>query len=206
MLKSIIFDCDGVLLDTLEANRYFYDAILERLGYPRLNQSDLHAVHAMTVKEAFDHVMTPEDAQKAPEVAQGLDREIYIKHVKLPAYLHELLAKLKTRFTLGVVTNRDARGVRALEDFDLLRPFDAIISASDVERPKPDPEGLLKICGLFGISPAEGLFVGDSAADCQAAAAAQMPFVAYNAPVLPMKVARVAGMRGLEAYIDSISR
>lgn len=204
MLKSIIFDCDGVLLDTLEANRYFYDAILERLGYPRLSQADLHAVHAMTVKEAFDHVMTPEDALRAPAVAHELDREIYVAHVKVPDHLHNLLAKLKTRFRLGVVTNRDARGVQALADFDLLQPFDAIISASDVACPKPNPEGLLKICRIFGISPAEGLFVGDSAADYKAAAAAQMPFVAYNSPI-PETVTRVANMRELDDYINSLS-
>lgn len=180
MLKSIIFDCDGVLLDTLEANRHFYDAILARLGYACLTEEDLKVVHAMTVLEAFDHVLSPVDAKKAPLVAAEIDCKVYYAKVRIPANLHDLLARLKTCYKLGIVTNRNARGVKMLEEFKLRDFFEVVITSSDVAVPKPSPEGLLKACELLGVQPAEALYVGDSPSDMQAAKAAGVPFVAYE--------------------------
>lgn len=179
MYKAIIFDCDGVLLDTLEANRHFYNSILAKLGRRRLNAKDLQIVHAMTVKEAFAYLLGPKDAHKAPAMALTLDRGVYISKVKIPAHLKELLAWLKPGYKLGIVTNRDARGVKMLDNFGLLTYFDGIVTSSDVTRPKPAPEGLLKICSLLHVTPAEALYVGDSNSDQKAAADAQMPFAAY---------------------------
>lgn len=205
MLQAIIFDCDGVLLDTLEANRHFYNAILGRLGYNHLNEHDLYVVHAMTVGEAFAYALSPEDAAKAPEVAQSLDRDIYFNKVRVPDNLYELLTALKRNYKLGIVTNRDARGVGMLNDFNLLEYFDAVISCSDVKEPKPAPEGLLKICKLFGITPAEALYVGDSNSDQLAALAANMPFVAYASPGLKSD-RHAKNMLQLEQLIDNLAK
>lgn len=202
MLKSIIFDCDGVLLDTLEANRAFYDAILERLGYPSLNDADLHIVHAMTVLEAFAHVLSPNDALKAPVVAGQIDRAVYLSRVKVPEHTHELLQKLKGRFMLGIVTNRDARGIRLLDDFGLLDFFQAVVTSSDVVKPKPAPEGLLKACDLLGVAPGEALYVGDSPSDMRAANDAGVKFAAYGQG---LNIAcRAGNMRELELLIDNL--
>ena len=205
MFKCIIFDCDGVLLDTLEANRHFYNAILERLGYPFLSETDLKIVHAMTVLEAFNYVLSPVDALKAPEMAREVDRKIYFDKVRVPDYLYELLARLKIRYKLGIVTNRDARGVKMLAEFGLLDFFDAIVSSSDVSVPKPNPEGLLKACDLLGSTPAEALYVGDSPSDMQAAQAAGITFVAYNNSALRMGW-QATNMTALSFLIDNIGK
>lgn len=204
MLKSIIFDCDGVLLDTLEANRHFYDAILVRLGYACLNEKDLKIVHAMTVQEAFDYVLSPADALKAPRVADEIDRKVYYDKVRIPADLHDLLSRLKTCYKLGIVTNRNARGIKMLTEFQLRDFFDVVITSSDVNEPKPSPEGLLKACGLLGVTPAEALYVGDSPSDMQAARAAGMPFVAYENVALNAKL-RADDMRTLGFLIADIA-
>lgn len=204
MLKSIIFDCDGVLLDTLEANRHFYDAILARLGYACLTEADLKLVHAMTVQEAFDYVLKPADALKAPQVADEIDRKVYYDKVRIPADLHDLLARLKTCYKLGIVTNRNARGVKMLEEFKLRDFFDVVITSSDVSVPKPSPEGLLKACELLAVSPAEALYVGDSPGDMQAARAAGMPFVAYENIALNAEL-RAEDMRTLGLLIADIA-
>lgn len=201
MLKCVLFDCDGVLLDTLEANRHFYDAILERLGYPALTAPDLKIVHAMTVKEAFAHILTPADALLAPRVAETLDREIYRSRVRVPEYLHELLALLKQAYMLGIVTNRDSKSIQMLEAYDLLDVFDAVVTVSDVTAPKPSPEGIIKICGILGALPTETLFVGDSPVDLAAARAAGVTFVAYDNLTLDTAL-HAESMHMLEHLID----
>lgn len=204
MLKSIIFDCDGVLLDTLEANRHFYDAILARLGYACLTEDDLKVVHAMTVREAFDYVLSPADALKAPQVAEEIDRKVYYDKVRIPADLHALLAKLQNCYKLGIVTNRNARGVKMLAEFALRDFFDVVVTSSDVAVPKPSPEGLLKACDLLGVAPAEALYVGDSPSDMLAARAAGMPFVAYENVALDAKL-RADNMRALGLLINDLA-
>lgn len=205
MIKCIIFDCDGVLLDTIEANRHFYNAILDHLGYSCLSETDLKLVHAMTVLEAFKHVLSPADVLKAPQVAAQLDRRIYFDKVRVPANLHELLAKLKARYKLGIVTNRDARGIKMLGEFGLLDFFDVVVTSSDVAIPKPSPEGLLQACARLAVEPAEALYVGDSLSDMQAARAAAMPFAAYGNAELPIDL-KAANMHELGLLIDNIDR
>jgi phosphoglycolate phosphatase-like HAD superfamily hydrolase len=67
----------------------------------------------------------------------------------------------------------------------LTNDFDLVVSALDVARPKPDPECLHKIRAHFAVDPDEMLYIGDSPLDAQAAAAAGVPFIAFQNPDLP---------------------
>jgi HAD superfamily hydrolase (TIGR01509 family) len=62
--------------------------------------------------------------------------------------------------------------------------FDLIVTASDVERPKPHPDVLLKISDYFNIPPDQVIYIGDSRLDELAARAAGMSLVAYRNPEL----------------------
>lgn len=53
-----------------------------------------------------------------------------------------------------------------------------MLGGDDVEKPKPDPEGLLKLLELFGVRKNELLYIGDSHVDEKAAAAAGVDFCA----------------------------
>jgi HAD superfamily hydrolase (TIGR01509 family) len=73
---------------------------------------------------------------------------------------------------------------RLLAKFDLDGYFDLVVTASDVERPKPHPDALLKISDYFNIRPDQVIYIGDSRLDELAARAAGMPLVAYRNPEL----------------------
>jgi phosphoglycolate phosphatase-like HAD superfamily hydrolase len=73
---------------------------------------------------------------------------------------------------------------RLLAAFDLEGHFDLIVTASDVERPKPHPDVLLKISDHFNIPPEQVIYIGDSRLDQLAARSAGMPLVAYRNPEL----------------------
>jgi phosphoglycolate phosphatase-like HAD superfamily hydrolase len=55
-----------------------------------------------------------------------------------------------------------------------------VVTASDVTYPKPHPECLFKILDYFGADPEEGMYIGDSETDRQAALSTGVPFVAYK--------------------------
>ena len=86
------------------------------------------------------------------------------------------LRRLAKRAELALFTGR----VRAETDYTLDRLkvrefFRQVVTVEDVAKPKPDPEGLLKILG--GRNPARAVYVGDNVDDALAAASARVPFV-----------------------------
>jgi HAD superfamily hydrolase (TIGR01509 family) len=58
--------------------------------------------------------------------------------------------------------------------------FDLVVTSSDVRRPKPHPDALLKVLDFFNLTPAQTLYIGDSRLDEMAARSAAVPLVAYR--------------------------
>ena len=73
-----------------------------------------------------------------------------------------------------------------IEDFGLTGYFEYVMTASQVTKPKPHPEPLLKVLDYFKIEPEEALFIGDGEVDMMAANSAGVPFISYksNLPAL----------------------
>lgn len=70
---------------------------------------------------------------------------------------------------VGVFTGKGRRAARfSLEALGLLDRVDCVISGDDVERPKPDPDGLYRAAALLGVEPSGILMAGDSPADIRA--------------------------------------
>lgn len=83
--------------------------------------------------------------------------------------------------SVGVLTSDDRRPtLDFLAAAGLTDLVGAVVTADDVARPKPDPDGLLQISARFDVTPSRVLFVGDSLADAHAAIAAGAPFVAVG--------------------------
>jgi phosphoglycolate phosphatase len=102
--------------------------------------------------------------------------------------LVETLTALKGKVELAICTNRAASMEMIIEDFGLEGFFGCVMTAGKVQNPKPHPEPLLKVLEHYGLAPQEALFVGDSAVDMQAAAAAGVPFIAYKSDLPALAV------------------
>ena len=73
---------------------------------------------------------------------------------------------------------------RLLAEFDLAGYFDLVVTSSDVKRPKPYPDELIRILEYFDLESHQVIYVGDSRLDELAAKAAGIPLVAYRNPAL----------------------
>jgi phosphoglycolate phosphatase len=80
----------------------------------------------------------------------------------------------------AISTNRTTTIDQVLNMFALDPYFDLVISALDVEHPKPDPESVFKIMAHFEVEPECCLYIGDSEIDAQTALRAGVPLVAYK--------------------------
>jgi len=96
------------------------------------------------------------------------------------AFLESIRGRLRT----AISTNRTTTMPAVMEMSGLGSYFDMIVTALDVEHPKPHPEALLRILGHFGLTAREGIFIGDSEVDRQHAAAAGMAMIAFKNPAL----------------------
>lgn len=91
------------------------------------------------------------------------------------------LRELAHTYRLGAVTDTSvmtSEQVRAvLRGSYLDELLEVIVTSVDVGAPKPDPRGLRRALDIFGVTPAQALFVGDADCDEDAATAAGVAFV-----------------------------
>ncbi len=182
-IRCAIYDCDGVLFDSLEANGRLYSDLCSAIGRPPLREEELQYVHSHTVFEAI-HFISMEDSdleEKALQLLKQVDLRNYIVYLKMEPHLLQALTQLKERGILRAVdTNRTTSMKYIMEDFNLWPYFEMVVTALDVKNPKPHPESVDKILQAFRLRKEEVVFVGDSEVDQQTAKAAGVRFIAYK--------------------------
>ncbi len=185
-LKLVIFDCDGVMFDSKEANRQYYNHILAEFSHPPMSEEELDYVHIHNVMESVRHILRhyPEDIARAEEYRADLDYQPYLQHMRIEPDLIEFLEFLKPDYERAISTSRTTTMGTILDIFGLTPYFGMVITAFDVANPKPHPEALLTILEHYRISPAEAIYIGDSIIDREHSAGAGMRLIAFKNPKL----------------------
>jgi phosphoglycolate phosphatase len=179
--RVIIFDCDGVMFDSRQANTNLYNHLLSHFGLPPMAPEDVEFVHMHTVVESIQRIFrNSPHTDDALEYRLHLDYSPFIADMVLEPGLRELLDFLKPHYGLAVATNRSNTIGKVLEFNNLSDYFDIVVSSLDVENPKPHPESVFKILDFFGLEPDQCFYVGDSEVDYEVCRAAQVPLIAYR--------------------------
>jgi len=183
--RVIIYDCDGVLIDSRQSNEAFYNHILARFGLPAMDPQQLEVVHVSTSEQAIDYLFagTPFRGE-AQAYQRGVDNRPFITLLRLEPHVRETLIKLRPTYSTAIATNRGRSLLPILRHLGLEGLFDLTVTSYQVLRPKPHPECLLKILGHFRLDPEEALYIGDSEVDRLVSLKAGVPFVAYKNPWL----------------------
>jgi len=180
-IRLVAFDCDGVMFDTKAANTSYYNEILRFLGKPPLAPEQFEFVHMHTVDESLAFLIDdPADLEKAGIHRKAMSYMPFIRDMIIEPHLKPLLKKLKIRVNTAIATNRTDTMDHVLKEHGLEECFDLVVTALDVENPKPHPEPLIRILRHFDLKPREMIYIGDSKLDEMAAKAALVPFVAYG--------------------------
>ena len=177
-LAGVVFDCDGVMIDSREANRAFYNGVLDVLGLPAMGPEEESYAFMATAMEALRRMVPVE---RHGEIMDAVNRVDYGRTVLplirlMPGFVPFIEALHAKGSRLAIDTNRTDVGIERVLDFFSLPPyFEPVISAS-CARPKPSPEGPELILRAWGAAPGQALFVGDSENDRLAARGAGMVF------------------------------
>ena len=184
-LKVVTFDCDGVMFDSSQSNRAYYDHILSHFGKPPMTDRQFAYAHMHTVHGALAHLFEGTDLlDQVRQYCRTLSYMPFIRHMVMEPHLKTVLALLRQGYHTAIATNRTNTMVHVLSEHGLTDAFDKVVTASDVRNAKPDPEQLLVILDHFGITARQMLYIGDSELDAMAAEQAGVPFVAFGNPDL----------------------
>lgn len=173
--RAILFDFEGTLVDfqwkLLEGEAALRTAF-EALGLPADELSS--QTYATMWNQAVDSGLDEGELKsRAAPIYDRYDLDALARW-RLRAGVQELLVALRARdIRLGIVSNIGHRALdAAMERFGLQPLFDRVLARDDVRRMKPDPEGILRCLGDWGLTTGEVLFVGDSRTDIRSARAA----------------------------------
>jgi phosphoglycolate phosphatase len=184
-IRCVIYDCDGVLFDSLEANTKLYNDLCAIVGRSLLREEELNYVHTHTVFDALHFIFGEENdlEKKALEILKQkqVDLKNYVSYLKMEPHLLQTLEWLKGRGILRAInTNRTTSMKYIMERFDLWPCFEMVVTALDVTNPKPHPESIEKIVKELNLNKEEAVFVGDSDVDQQTAKSSGIKFIAYK--------------------------
>jgi len=209
-VKTVVFDCDGVLIDSYEANMHYYSTIKEQLELPPLTEEEKVFVHTHTHKESVRFIAPGDLFPKAWEVVRGFDSSSLLQYLRRSEGIRDFLEWLRgAGFRLAVNTSRTDTMDYILSVMDLEGFFLPVITSARVSTPKPHPEGLHMIMREHGVQPWEVAYIGDSLVDERTARAAEVRFWAYRDQTLEAEVHIesfwdiMAAMR--RAYKESVS-
>jgi HAD superfamily hydrolase (TIGR01509 family) len=187
MIRAVLFDIDGVLVDSFVANNDFFSRLFTAAGHPPLPISEHKTMLHMSVAGIIQK-HTGCDAQELDRVgllAKTTSRSTHL--YEFPKQHRAVLQALSQEYKLGIVTSRAAEGVDAYFAAANTRSlFSSVVYFGQYARAKPDPEPLLLGLGQLQVAPHDAVYVGDTAADIEAAKAAGMKviqFAAYATPV-----------------------
>ena len=193
--RCALFDIDGTLVDTVELIVRALDHTFRKHLGVQISRDELRRTIGLPLHQQvrlFDHLVdfVPDHrAMEADEIAY------YESHRHLEQVIPEAVEALKEAKRAGMrvalVTSKNRLELETfLPRLNVNGWIDAVVSSSDVARPKPAPDPVLAALKRLQASPSEAIFVGDTVYDIQCAREAGVPVIAVGWGAHPVEMLR----------------
>jgi 2-phosphoglycolate phosphatase len=179
-LRCVLFDLDGTLVDTAPDLGHAANRVRADVGLAPLDVALYRPVASAgargLLRVALDLAPEHADYAECRDRFLAYYRNDLARTSRLFDGMEALLQRFETRgIRWGIVTNKPAWLTQPLlAELDLDRRAAVALSADEVPRAKPAPDGLLLACTRLALTPAQCVYVGDDKRDILAARAAAM--------------------------------
>jgi len=183
MKKAILFDFDYTLADSSRGVVECINYALKSMGIAERRWNECCATIGLSLSETFESLTGDRDPENAAVFFRlFVERadEIMAANTELYDGVKDLLLRLKSSgLVLGILSTKFRyRICQILDRYELTELFSVIIGGEDVERHKPDPEGLRLFLLKLSLQAKDVILVGDSLVDAETARRGDMDFVA----------------------------
>ena len=175
--SAILFDMDGVLVDSLDAWWLSLNKSLENYNYKTVSKEKF--IEKFWGHDLFDNLKTMNIPIEIGNFCNNVYRN-QVDVIKIYPKTINILEKLK-EYKKSIITNtpKDCT-IQILKKFDIEKHFEFVLTSDDVNNAKPDPEIVLKSCKMLNVKTSDVILIGDTESDVKAGRAAGCKVIGIN--------------------------
>ena len=203
MIKVIIFDLDGVLVNTKIIHYEALNSALEKLKYKKITIGDhIKIFDGLPTSKKLEllnkrGILPKKHFKQINNYKQKITSKILRSKIKRNEKLINLFKFLKKNYKIAVATNAINATLKiCLDQLGLKKYIDYKLSNEDIRHPKPNPEIYLRIFLKFGIYPSEALIFEDSHYGREAA-------ISSGAQLYPIKKISDINLKNISSYLKT---
>jgi beta-phosphoglucomutase len=182
---ALLFDMDGVIVDSNPLHRQSWALFNSRYGVPTtedMQQRMYGRRNDEIIRDFFGGALPPEEVAARGNAKEELYREMMAARVEefLVPGIRQFLERHKN-MPMGLASNAEPENVALVLNRAALRPyFRAVVDGLQVRHPKPHPEAFLRVAELLQVEPANCIVFEDSFSGVEAAVAAGMRVIGLS--------------------------
>jgi phosphoglycolate phosphatase len=171
LIRGIIFDFDGTLIDSYEAIAESLNHVRSSFSLPPLEMDEVKGMVGHGLETLIERALGGGKIEEGVKLFRQRYATVCERKTAILPQVKETLDELDRRgYRMAIATNKPSYFARdILKALEMEHLFAEVLGPNDVERPKPDPEMLEIIMMRIGLSPEEVAYVGDMLLDIEVA-------------------------------------
>ncbi len=182
--KTVLFDLDGTLLDTLEDMADALNRIMRKYGLPERTLKEVRSFVGNGARRLIELAAEGVDDETLEQILadykEDYDRNYLIKTAPYPGILELLKTLRESGVKTGVVSNKPDSTVQELSEALFQDLADVSVGEKTGIRRKPAPDTVLAAMEQLGSTKEDTVYVGDSEVDIATARAAGIPCISVT--------------------------
>ncbi|WP_172915984.1 HAD family hydrolase [Capnocytophaga canimorsus] len=184
-MKHLIFDMDGVLIDSEPVHKNILNGVFKALGM-HITSSYLESLTGMAAIPTWTKIKEDMQREETPEQLVAFHRDYFyqrFEQFEIPEVkgVKQLISRLKKQnVCLSVASSSSKELINIFtQKLDIQRYFDVMVSGNEVEKSKPNPDIFLKVAQWYGAAPEHFWVIEDSKHGVEAAKSAGMKCIGF---------------------------